>query len=63
MLAGEGLSLGRFDLGDQQRQGQAPAREPGDEPTARPGAPRAGTSSSNNDQPVRTVDGRIHVTA
>jgi hypothetical protein len=65
VLAGEGLSLGRFDLSDQQRQGQQAPRElPGDDAgPARPNTNPARPSETASDEPVRAIDGRIHVTA
>jgi hypothetical protein len=66
VLAGEGLSLGRFDTSDNNRQGQqAPRDVPGDD--ARPARPGTTTAHSSDtagvDQPVRSLDGRYHVTA
>ncbi|HXU80420.1 MAG TPA: hypothetical protein VN914_03440, partial [Polyangia bacterium] len=64
VLAGEGLSLGRFDLKDNNQHGhQAPRELPGDDaaparPTTNPARP-----SEAGEAPVRAVDGRIHVTA
>jgi flagellar hook-length control protein FliK len=68
VLAGEGLNLGRFDLGQDSRQGQQqsqPQELPGDD--AGPGRPGnnnpARATSAGGEQPVRRTDGRIHVTA
>jgi hypothetical protein len=66
VLAGEGLALGRFDFNDNNRQGQqAPREVPGDDATpARPATTtQARPSDAGEEQPVRAVDGRIHVTA
>jgi hypothetical protein len=66
VLAGEGLSLGRFDLSDNNRQGQQAPREvpEHDAAPARPATNHsAPTSGPGDEQPARTLDGRIHVTA
>jgi len=66
VLAGEGLNLGRFDLSDNNRQGQQAPREVPDQDAgpARPAAPTTvQTTATGDEAPARTVDGRIHVTA
>jgi hypothetical protein len=64
VLAGEGLHLGRFDLSDNNRQGQQQAPREVPDQDAAPGRPGTiNTAPAGDETPVRTSDGRIHVTA
>jgi hypothetical protein len=58
-LAGEGLSLGRFDLDDQRGGGQPPPEEPGVDDAA----PVSPAPRRANETEVVVRDGRIHVKA